>query len=238
MRIWDLKHGTSLHVLKGKEEVYHLCYSLVGKQPLLVGSDLCLDGEEASSEGRRKPGTGFLCPHWWLLLVGLLAEPGRVEVAGWCVSRLTGSLWGGNIKLIPAAHPPGQDGHQDPLTCVASNQDGSLIMTGSVDCHAKLVNSATGKVRLCGQGRARRAEDPPKASCPGPGAEPGALGIPQSLVSRAEGRARSAGDPPDPGPVCGHWQPAGGALALRMERGLGGPARLLGGSSLLFAPRS
>lgn len=43
----------------------------------------------------------------------------------------------------------GQDGHQDPLTCVASNQDGSLILTGSVDCHAKLVNSATGKVSPC-----------------------------------------------------------------------------------------
>nr|XP_060623067.1 angio-associated migratory cell protein-like [Anolis sagrei ordinatus] len=40
----------------------------------------------------------------------------------------------------------GQDGHQGPLTCVASNKDGSLILTGSVDCHAKLVNSATGKV--------------------------------------------------------------------------------------------
>lgn len=190
MRIWDLKHGTSLHVLKGKEEVYHLCYSLVGKQPLLVGSDLCLGGEEASSESRGKPGTGFLCPHWWLLLVGLLAEPGRVEAAGWCVSRLTGSLWGGNIKLIPAAHPPGQDGHQDPLTCVASNQDGSLIMTGSVDCHAKLVNSATGKVRLCGQGRARRAEDPPKPRVLGRGQSQERWGPPRS---RAGVRPLAAG---------------------------------------------
>ncbi|XP_067426215.1 angio-associated migratory cell protein isoform X1 [Emydura macquarii macquarii] len=40
----------------------------------------------------------------------------------------------------------GQDGHQGPLTCVASNKDGSLVMTGSVDCHTKLVNSASGKV--------------------------------------------------------------------------------------------
>ncbi|XP_077176767.1 angio-associated migratory cell protein [Paroedura picta] len=40
----------------------------------------------------------------------------------------------------------GQDGHQGPLTCLASNKDGSLVLTGSVDCHAKLVNSATGKV--------------------------------------------------------------------------------------------
>lgn len=62
MRIWDLKQGTSLHVLKGKEEVYHLAYSLTGEQPLLVGFDLCLGGEEASSEGRRQPGTGFSVP--------------------------------------------------------------------------------------------------------------------------------------------------------------------------------
>ncbi|KAF7241763.1 Angio-associated migratory cell protein [Varanus komodoensis] len=40
----------------------------------------------------------------------------------------------------------GQDGHQGPLTCVSNNKDGSLILTGSVDCQAKLVNSATGKV--------------------------------------------------------------------------------------------
>lgn len=213
MRIWDLKHGTSLHVLKGKEEVYHLGYSLVGKQPLLVGSELCLGGEEASSEGRRKPGTGFLCSYWWLLLARVLAEPGRVEAAGWCVSRLTGSLWGGHIKLIPAAHPPGQDGHQDPLTCVASNQDGSLIMTGSVDCHAKLVNSATGKVRLCGQGRARSAEDPPspvswagdrvrstgdpEALFPGPGAEPGALGTLQTPCPWPGAEPGALGTPPN-----------------------------------------
>lgn len=38
MRIWDLKQGTSLHVLKGEGGVCHLGYSLMGKQPLLVGS--------------------------------------------------------------------------------------------------------------------------------------------------------------------------------------------------------
>lgn len=89
MRIWDLKQGTSLHVLKGREGINHLWR-----------------GEEAAPR----------CP------------------------RLSSS---------PAT---GQDGHQDPLTCVASNQDGSLILTGSVDCHAKLVNSATGKVSPWGWG--------------------------------------------------------------------------------------
>lgn len=41
MRIWDLKQGTSLHVLKGREEFNHLGLSLTGEQPLPVGSDLC-----------------------------------------------------------------------------------------------------------------------------------------------------------------------------------------------------
>lgn len=40
----------------------------------------------------------------------------------------------------------GTEGHQGPLTCVATNQDGSLILTGSVDCQAKLVSATTGKV--------------------------------------------------------------------------------------------
>ncbi|KAF7487225.1 Hypothetical predicted protein [Marmota monax] len=38
------------------------------------------------------------------------------------------------------------EGHQGPLTCVAANQDGSLILTGCVDCQAKLVSATTGKV--------------------------------------------------------------------------------------------
>lgn len=40
----------------------------------------------------------------------------------------------------------GTEGHQGPLTCVATNQDGSLVLTGSVDCQAKLVSATTGKV--------------------------------------------------------------------------------------------
>ncbi|XP_043965690.1 angio-associated migratory cell protein [Gambusia affinis] len=40
----------------------------------------------------------------------------------------------------------GQDGHQGALTCLACNKDGSLMLTGSVDGCAKLVNTATGKV--------------------------------------------------------------------------------------------
>lgn len=44
----------------------------------------------------------------------------------------------------------GTEGHQGPLTCVATNQDGSLILTGSVDCQAKLVSATTGKVSSLG----------------------------------------------------------------------------------------
>ncbi|XP_061122888.1 angio-associated migratory cell protein [Syngnathus typhle] len=40
----------------------------------------------------------------------------------------------------------GQDGHRGPLTCLTCNKDGSLVLTGSVDGRAKLINTATGKV--------------------------------------------------------------------------------------------
>uniref|UniRef100_A0A3Q4IC71 Angio-associated migratory cell protein n=1 Tax=Neolamprologus brichardi TaxID=32507 RepID=A0A3Q4IC71_NEOBR len=40
----------------------------------------------------------------------------------------------------------GQDGHQGALTCLACNKDGSLMLTGSVDGCAKLINITTGKV--------------------------------------------------------------------------------------------
>uniref|UniRef100_A0A672G4F0 Angio-associated migratory cell protein n=1 Tax=Salarias fasciatus TaxID=181472 RepID=A0A672G4F0_SALFA len=40
----------------------------------------------------------------------------------------------------------GQDGHQGALTCLACNKDGSLVLTGSVDGSAKLINTNTGKV--------------------------------------------------------------------------------------------
>lgn len=42
----------------------------------------------------------------------------------------------------------GQDGHQGALTCLACNKDGTLVLTGSVDGHAKLINTATGKVSI------------------------------------------------------------------------------------------
>lgn len=41
----------------------------------------------------------------------------------------------------------GHDGHRGPLTSLACNKDGTLVLTGSVDGQAKLINTSTGKVR-------------------------------------------------------------------------------------------
>ncbi|XP_042152645.1 angio-associated migratory cell protein-like [Oncorhynchus tshawytscha] len=54
-------------------------------------------------------------------------------------------LW--DLKQGNATHViKGHDGHQGALTCLACNKDGSLVLTGSVDGRAKLINTATGKV--------------------------------------------------------------------------------------------
>uniref|UniRef100_A0A3B4TL31 Angio-associated migratory cell protein n=1 Tax=Seriola dumerili TaxID=41447 RepID=A0A3B4TL31_SERDU len=52
-----------------------------------------------------------------------------------------------DLKQGNATHViKGQDGHQGALTCLACNKDGSLVLTGSVDGCAKLINTVTGKV--------------------------------------------------------------------------------------------
>uniref|UniRef100_A0AAQ6A213 Angio-associated migratory cell protein n=1 Tax=Amphiprion ocellaris TaxID=80972 RepID=A0AAQ6A213_AMPOC len=51
----------------------------------------------------------------------------------------------------------GQDGHQGALTCLACNKDGSLVLTGSVDGSAKLINTTTGKVMTRWQAEERRS---------------------------------------------------------------------------------
>lgn len=56
-------------------------------------------------------------------------------------------LW--DLKQGNAVHViKGADGHQGALTCLDINNDGSLVLTGSVDGQAKLINTNTGKV-LC-----------------------------------------------------------------------------------------
>lgn len=59
MRIWDLKQGTSLHVLKGREEVNHLGCSLIGERLLPAGSDVCLSGEVAPPRPGGSPVLNF-----------------------------------------------------------------------------------------------------------------------------------------------------------------------------------
>ena len=94
IRIWDLKQGNSVHVLKG-----------IGGGG---GVNLGLCEERAETWVRMKPD-------------------------------------------FPRCFILGTEGHQGPLTCVAANQDGSLILTGSVDCQAKLVSATTGKVSGAGK---------------------------------------------------------------------------------------
>ncbi|KAM3917147.1 angio-associated migratory cell protein isoform 1-T3 [Leptodactylus fuscus] len=58
-----------------------------------------------------------------------------------------GSVWIWDLKQGNALHVlKGADGHRGPMTCISSNADGSLILTGSFDCDTKMVNTATGKV--------------------------------------------------------------------------------------------
>ncbi|TFK03601.1 calcineurin subunit B type 1 [Platysternon megacephalum] len=89
-------------------------------------------GESKTFQGPSCPATcGRVLPDGKRAVVGY--EDGTVRI--WDLKQ------GSSLHVLK-----GQDGHQGPLTCVTSNKDGSLVMTGSVDCHAKLVNSATGKV--------------------------------------------------------------------------------------------
>lgn len=75
MRIWDLKQGTSLHVLKGTEELNHLGCSLIGEHPLLVGSELCTSREMAHSGAREGDW------YWGSMSLWMLAELRQVEAA-------------------------------------------------------------------------------------------------------------------------------------------------------------
>ncbi|KAF7663092.1 hypothetical protein LDENG_00218480 [Lucifuga dentata] len=74
---------------------------------------------------------------------GKVLPDGKRAVVGY--EDGTVRLW--DLKAGNSIHVvKGQDGHQGALTCLACNKDGSLVLTGSVDGSAKLINSATGKV--------------------------------------------------------------------------------------------
>ncbi|XP_054652832.1 angio-associated migratory cell protein [Dunckerocampus dactyliophorus] len=74
---------------------------------------------------------------------GKILPDGKRAVVGY--EDGTVRLWdlkqGNTIHVIK-----GQDGHKGALTCLACSKDGSLVLTGSVDGRAKLVNTAAGKV--------------------------------------------------------------------------------------------
>lgn len=106
MRIWDLKQGTSLHVLKGREEVNHLGSSLIGEWLLPAGSDLCLSGEVALLKSGGNPVLNFPVPQVAVLCYWVVAELGKLEAAGGWVSRPTGSPWGGHMELTPLLLAP------------------------------------------------------------------------------------------------------------------------------------
>ncbi|XP_061082388.1 angio-associated migratory cell protein isoform X2 [Conger conger] len=74
---------------------------------------------------------------------GAVLPDGKRAVVGYedGVVRFWDLKQGNTIHVIK-----GSDGHQGALTCMACNTDGSLVLTGSVDSCAKLINTATGKV--------------------------------------------------------------------------------------------
>ncbi|XP_061841235.1 angio-associated migratory cell protein [Nerophis lumbriciformis] len=74
---------------------------------------------------------------------GKVLPDGKRAVVGY--EDGTVRLW--DLKQGNAIHViKGQDGHKGALTCLACNKDGSLVLTGSVDGFAKLINTVTGKV--------------------------------------------------------------------------------------------
>uniref|UniRef100_A0A4W4HH33 Angio-associated migratory cell protein n=1 Tax=Electrophorus electricus TaxID=8005 RepID=A0A4W4HH33_ELEEL len=77
---------------------------------------------------------------------GKILPDGRRAVVGYEDGTLR--LWdlkqGNTIYVIK-----GQDGHQGALTSMECNKDGTLVLTGSVDGQAKLINTSTGKVVGC-----------------------------------------------------------------------------------------
>lgn len=74
---------------------------------------------------------------------GKVLPDGKRAVVGY--GDGTVRIW--DLKQGNAIHViEGQDRHQGALTCLACNKDGSLVLTGSVDGCAKLINTATGKV--------------------------------------------------------------------------------------------
>ncbi|KAG5261915.1 hypothetical protein AALO_G00290020 [Alosa alosa] len=74
---------------------------------------------------------------------GKIMRDGKRAVVGYEDGSVR--IW--DLKQGNAVHViKGSDAHQGALTCLDTNKDGSLVLTGSVDGLAKLINTNTGKV--------------------------------------------------------------------------------------------
>lgn len=106
---------------------------------LLAGTDegSCWMWKVPSGECKTLPGTGCQAT------CGKFLADGKRAVVGYEDGTLR--VW--DLKQGSPLHVvKGQDSHQGPLTCITANASGSLVLTGSVDCTAKLINPLTGKV--------------------------------------------------------------------------------------------
>ncbi|XP_059823503.1 angio-associated migratory cell protein [Hypanus sabinus] len=106
---------------------------------LLAGTDegSCWLWKIPSGECKTLPGTGCQAT------CGKILADGKRAVVGY--EDGTVKVW--DLKQGTPLHVfKGQDSHQGPLTCIAANDGGSLVLTGSVDCTARLLNPITGKV--------------------------------------------------------------------------------------------
>lgn len=152
IRGWDHAHlGSEAGNLTARPERWERGFS-PGCIPHAVNFELCLCEEAAHTETLEAVWCWVGCPHGscplpWGCHHGMGAMQRLQRKMCWASRCVEFGKDGCSSCFLLIS--TGQDGHQDPLTCVASNQDGSLILTGSVDCHAKLVNSATGKVSPC-----------------------------------------------------------------------------------------
>uniref|UniRef100_A0A4W3HC69 Angio-associated, migratory cell protein n=1 Tax=Callorhinchus milii TaxID=7868 RepID=A0A4W3HC69_CALMI len=89
---------------------------------------------------------------------GVILPDGKRAVVGY--EDGTVRVW--DLKQGSPLHVvKGAEGHCGPLTCVACDRNGSLVLTGSVDCTVKLLNTTTGKVVgvLCMGSSTRGCED-------------------------------------------------------------------------------
>ncbi|XP_078260465.1 angio-associated migratory cell protein [Rhinoraja longicauda] len=137
IKVWDVeskRQTWSFEVGDMQWVEWHPCAHV-----LLAGTDegSCWMWKVPSGECKTLPGTGCQAT------CGKFLADGKRAVVGY--EDGTVRVW--DLKQGSPLHVvKGQDSHQGPLTCITANANGSLVLTGSVDCTAKLLNPLTGKV--------------------------------------------------------------------------------------------